>query len=309
MFRLLQNRVVAVTAGAVVVMGAGAGGAVAANTIGSGDIRDDSVRSIDIRDETLRGIDIRNGSINSPNLRWGSVLKRHIGPDAVGLDELNETAVESLSETFPTVLTVGDLGPFVESNTYCGDGTSTGSQGPVNGTSATPPLGAGSYQLRVGTDGDSLTSLAVDEPATDLADLYLRYSTFVDQPSGSPDQSQAPYVLLDVDHDSDGTRDDQIFFEPVYQNGQFAGDINQGNVSVGEWQTWNATLGGTTWWHFNDQGGTEFTTLADYLTTNPDTEVTRMRISVGCGGTTWAGFVGNIDSLELDDATFDFERY
>ena len=140
----------------------------------------------------------------------------------------------------------------------------------VNGP-ATPPLGTGSVELRVGSDGDnaaemrqpnySLTVLPNPSPTPPAANelTALTYSTYA-QSGGSG--GQTPYIILNIDNNNDGlfsiaAGDDQLFFEPVYQNGTYSTvdpsitipnqcGANPLCVTPGQWQTWDAFNGG--WW-------------------------------------------------------------
>jgi hypothetical protein len=122
---------------------------------------------------------------------------------------------------------------------------------------ASNPAGPG------GTGDESLLFTAGDYPSgadaisRDFAGLKisdidtLTYSTYVT----SFTSGQAPYLVLNVDKDADGTCDTTLFFEPVYQNGGYAGDTvpDQGDVVLNTWQTWNAAAGG--WWDIPDTDG------------------------------------------------------
>lgn len=99
----------------------------------------------------------------------------------------------------------------------------------------TPPLGEGSAQLSVGAAGGSAAQLRNgDYDGVLLSDITsLSYFTYVQQDGSG---GQAPYLILDVDLDGDGTMDDLLFFEPVYQTGDYVGDPvpDQGDVTVGD---------------------------------------------------------------------------
>ena len=182
----------------------------------------------------------------------------------------------------------------------------------------TPPLGTGSAQLSVGADGNSGAQVRYTGAAgTKVADLTaLSYSTYVEQDGAG---GQAPYVILNIDNDNNGTVDDQLFFEPVYQTGAYPGDPvpNQGPLVVGEWQTWNALDGG--WWAVSaGTFGPPLVTLDSYVADHPDATIVNsanglggVRLVAGFGAGAWDGFVGNVDNLtvatSLDSNTFVFE--
>jgi hypothetical protein len=192
----------------------------------------------------------------------------------------------------------------------------------VNGP-ANPPLGQGSVQFSVGANGDGAAEIRnTDYSGTKLSELTaLSYSTYVQQ-GGSG--GQAPYLILNIDLDNNGTVDDQLFFEPVYQSGTYGGDTvpnqcgtNPFCVAVGQWQTWDALVGG--WWSLNaGTFGPPLTTLASYAAANPDATIVNssnglggVRIVTGFGAGAWDNFVGNADAFVIgvncENTTYNFE--
>jgi hypothetical protein len=193
---------------------------------------------------------------------------------------------------------------------------STGSVTFVPGP-AVPPIGEGSVEMRTGADGDSgeeLRFTVLDgHPLTDVT--LLDYWTFIQSGSGQ----QAPYLILRVDWNGDGTQDDLIFFEPEYQHG-FTTDVpDQGDLVVGMWQDWDARDGG--WWSLQDPAfpaGAGVDDLAAYAAAHPGATVVPgtdgsggLRLVVGYGAPTWNDFVGNADALRVGVngvvTTYDFE--
>jgi hypothetical protein len=189
----------------------------------------------------------------------------------------------------------------------------------------TPPLPTGSAQLEVGSDGDSAAQLRHPGYAgTKLSDLTsLSYSTYVQQ-TGSG--GQAPYILLNIDTDNNGSIDDQLFFEPVYQTGTYSGDTVPdqcagvpGCVATGQWQTWDALEGG--WWSLNAfTFGPPLVTLDTYITANPDARIVNsvsglggLRIVTGFGNPAWNNFKGNVDAFTIGvnnvETVYNFEQY
>lgn len=181
----------------------------------------------------------------------------------------------------------------------------------------TPPAGTGSVQLSVGADGNSAAQVRTNTYAgTALADLTaLSYSTYVQQDGSG---GQAPYLILNIDLDGNvATIEDQLFFEPVYQTGAYSGDPvpNQGAVTTGTWQTWDALAGG--WWSL-DAGtfGPPLVTLSTYIAANPTATIASsssggVRIVAGFGAGAWDNFVGNADNFTIavdgDSTSYDFE--
>lgn len=194
------------------------------------------------------------------------------------------------------------------------DGTASGSL--VSGP-GTPPMGSGSLFLSVGSDGSSGAQFRNDAyDDTPLEDLTsLRYSTYVTNNVNC----QAPYLVLNIDTDEDGDVDDLLFFEPCYQNGTYTGSTvpDQGDVMLNTWQEWNALAGG--WWTSSDGfGGPPLTTIADYVSENPNARIVNaaggqggVRIVAGFGATAWDDFTGNADAFAIGvdgvENIYDFE--
>jgi phosphotransferase system IIB component len=204
----------------------------------------------------------------------------------------------------------------------------------------TPPLGRGSVEFRVGSDGDASaevrqpnfagTLLPNPNPSPAPAAVNelsgLSYSTYA-QSGGSG--GQAPYIILNIDNNNDGAFDDRLFFEPVYQNGTYSTvdpSITLPNqcpgagpncVTPGQWQTWDALNGG--WWSLNaGTFGPPLTTLKFYRSQNPDARIVNtetgdggVRIVTGGGAGAWDNFVGNADAFSIsvgeDTTIYDFE--
>ena len=192
---------------------------------------------------------------------------------------------------------------------------STGSTTFVTGP-ATPPAGDGSVQFAVGANGDGAEELRFNVlDGTALTQItQLTYWTYVQSGGGQ----QAPYLILRVDWNGDGTQDDLLFFEPAYQHG-FTTDVpDQGALVTGLWQPWDARNGG--WWSLDDPAfpaGAGVDTLAAYTTAHPGASILAggsqgaLRLVAGYGAPAWNGFVGNADDLVVGDGavvtTYDFE--
>ncbi len=124
-----------------------------------------------------------------------------------------------------------------------GLGTGTGQL--VNGP-ATPPLGTGSanFNLTSGSNGDESVQLRNSDWAGTRLDAIteLSYSTYATVNNGS----QLPFLNLYINYTGGTTRDDRLWFEPVYSSAT-AGNGNpnpaQGPVALNTWQFWNALTG------------------------------------------------------------------
>ncbi|HWT01240.1 MAG TPA: tandem-95 repeat protein, partial [Pyrinomonadaceae bacterium] len=211
----------------------------------------------------------------------------------------------------------------------------------VNGP-GTPPLGSGSVELRVGSDGDNaaemrqpdFASTTLPNPASAPAAANeltaLGYSTYA-QSGGSG--GQTPYLILNIDNNNDGvfnvgSGDDQLFFEPGYQNGTYPVvdpsltipnqcGANPSCVTPGQWQTWDALNGG--WWALSSATfGPPLTTLKFYRSQHPNARIVNsssglggVRVVTGFGAGSWDDFIGNVDAFTIgvggNDTIYDFE--
>jgi hypothetical protein len=180
-----------------------------------------------------------------------------------------------------------------------------------------PPLGIGSLELRVGSDGNHAAEARYPEAdGVRLDELTgLTYWTFYEA-GGSG--STTPYVILEIDQDDNGTIDDSLFFEPGYQSGSSPSDVNpQPAVIQNSWQFWNARQGG--WWSADAPvSGPPLVSIDTYLASHPDSVIRNsaggaggLRLVAGFGSGLWDNFVGNVDAVQLTTAvrseTFDFE--
>jgi hypothetical protein len=181
-----------------------------------------------------------------------------------------------------------------------------------------PPLCAGSAQLSVGSEGAEAAQLRSSAfNGVLLSDIdALSYATYVQQNF----DSQAPYIILNVDQNGDGTNDDLLFFEPVYQSAAFIepGMPDQGAVALNTWQQWDARDG--CWWSLNGGAGlgagTNCNSLDVYITAFPNAIIENtpsggLRLVAGFGAGPWDDFIGNVDDVEITVASvtsvFDFE--
>lgn len=183
---------------------------------------------------------------------------------------------------------------------------------------ATPPAGQGAAYLFTGTNGAAAAEIRSGSyGGTLLSSLTsLKYCTYVKQWNGG----QAPYVILRVDTDGNGTTDDLLFFEPEYSNGSYNGSIPaQPQIQLNTWQCWDALAGG--WYSpFGTNGsgpGTGVQSFGDLVASYPATA----QITSGTSGIRIVvGFASQSDVYEsyVDAATvgvngscttFDFEEF
>lgn len=204
--------------------------------------------------------------------------------------------------------------------------TTSGTDGYFVFGPGTAPMGDGSFEQFV-VDGNDATRLVTsDYNGTPLGDITsMAYETYVTANGGA----QATYIQIRIDKDGNGSWDDALFFEPVYQNGTYGMLYGQPNVpnqcganpncvTLGEWQSWDLDQGG--WWsNVDSAGGPPLTTLAEYVDQYPNaklaTDVPAIRIQAGFGAPVWSNFEGNFDEFVIavdggastHTTTYDFE--
>ncbi|HUR87151.1 MAG TPA: hypothetical protein VMY78_17615 [Solirubrobacteraceae bacterium] len=194
-----------------------------------------------------------------------------------------------------------------------GDGGATFVTGPPG-----QPAGVGSLSLVTATGHGNGAALVHSTAfaGTRLTDIRsMSYATYVTQTNGS----QLPYVRLTVDVDGNGTPDDQLIFEPVYQRGFALGVPARAPIQLGAWQLWNAREGG--WWAVNGVGGASpgagVKTLDAIAAAAPEARIVNVSprnggVSIFSGVVSPADrFDGNVDAFTIDTGsgptTYDFE--
>jgi hypothetical protein len=180
------------------------------------------------------------------------------------------------------------------------------------------PSGAGSARLTTAT-GHGLGSAQLRNPAfagTPLSAITtMTYATYTSITNGA----QLPYLRLTIDLDANGSADDEIFFEPVYQTAAGLGAVPQPAILLGSWQVWNAR--GGLWWSQHglagSSAGTGVMTLDAMIAAAP---LARIVNTAGrAGGVSLSSgvaaqdqrFDGNVDAFTIDTGTgpttYDFE--
>ena len=237
---------------------------------------------------------------------------------ATATDNCDATPTVTSMDMSPVIVTTNTPDGWVPRTTGSG-GPNTATAEYVNGP-ATPPLGAGSARLAVGSNGGGAAEYRHTGYSNTLlsAITELRYSTYRTQDGAG---GQMPYVLLNIDLNGDGALDDQIFFEPVYQVPAFNPALpDQGPMQTGAWQRWDARVGG--WWSLNGLAGLNpgagVKSLAIYIAANPTARIINdalgrggLRLVAGFGAGAWDNFDGNIDAVTVGtngiSTTYDLE--
>jgi Big-like domain-containing protein len=207
----------------------------------------------------------------------------------------------------------GDLAGWSSTNTAGATGSF------VEGPGA-PPTGSGSFRQTALASADRQVLRSSVYNGTPLASISrLTYRTYVT----SFVDGQATAINLRVDTDGNGTTDDTLSFEPVYQTGTYATVPGAGPIPAqcppasscaveGTWQLWNARDGG--WWTASAMtAGPPLDTLAHYESVHPGTRLATDQASfLLAAGSGWTGFDGAVDLPTIGvggvDTSYDFER-
>ena len=176
---------------------------------------------------------------------------------------------------------------------------------------AQPPSGIGSYELVTPTGADKATLFNYDHVGTRLADVNnISYHTY--RTAGSDQQVAALNIQVDVNGAAPGGFT-TLVFEPVYNTAQ-------GAVVSGEWQDWDAFLGGAAiWWSSNPIPGAPnrdtFVSWDTIVEQNPNAVIVGgFGVNQGSGNPALTTAVDNLSlGYGVGDAavcvTYDFEPY
>jgi hypothetical protein len=179
--------------------------------------------------------------------------------------------------------------------------------GDVRTGPATPPSGVGSYEMVTPTGNDKATLFNFDHIGTALSDIdKLGYSTY--RSTGNDQQVTALNIQVDVNGAAAGGFT-TLVFEPVY-------NTNQGTVVSGQWQTWDAYLGGNAiWWSSNPIPGAPnrdtFVSWQTIVANNPDAVIVGgFGLNQGSGNPNLTAAADKL-SIGYGDScfTYDFEPY
>ncbi|OLD38272.1 MAG: hypothetical protein AUI57_07720 [Candidatus Rokubacteria bacterium 13_1_40CM_2_68_8] len=152
-----------------------------------------------------------------------------------------------------------------------------------------PPLPPGALHLVVMPDANAVFTFArlrsTRYHRTYLRDLSrLDYYACDERNNGQ----QWPFIALEIDWDGNNTIDDELIFEPTYQNpvdGGLCGvGSNQGPPVLPMWRFWDALRndGGTfmaCWWSMNDPlfpPGDVIRPLSEYITAHPNAAIVNL---------------------------------
>ncbi|HUQ87278.1 MAG TPA: hypothetical protein VM096_06945 [Vicinamibacterales bacterium] len=170
-------------------------------------------------------------------------------------------------------------------------GTSSFVVGPAN-----PPAGIGSFEMQTPTAADKVTLFNYDHVGTPLREITsLGYSTYRD-PTSTANPVQVPSINIEVDYNGSAPGGfTTLVFEPVY-------NTDQGAVTPGVWQDWDAYNGGNAiWWSSRPIGGCLvgpcYQTWNQILANNPDAVIVGgFGVNQGSGN---GGLTASTDALKI----------
>ncbi|GAB3242735.1 thrombospondin type 3 repeat-containing protein [Nocardioides dilutus] len=152
-------------------------------------------------------------------------------------------AADAAPSSTTVQVTPADLGNGWYAADTRAPGTATFENGP-----ATPPLGAGSFELQTITNAEKVQLFTDAYDGVLLADIDgIGYSTYRD-PASTGFIAGVNALNLRVDTTGDGNPDVYMVYEP-YQ------DQGNGAVQTGVWQDWDAYRGGAAEWWINTGAG------------------------------------------------------
>ena len=176
---------------------------------------------------------------------------------------------------------------------------------------AETPLPSGALHLVVVPGVGPLTYARLR--ATRYHRTYLRDLTRLDYYACDQKNNgqQWPFIVLEIDRDGNNTIDDEIIFEPAYQNPAEGGTCgtfsNQGPELLDKWQFWDALRKDATgsnfracWWSFEDPEfppGFTIRTLSEYIAKYPNAAIVNLDGNHG-GVQIMHGFSSESDSYD-----------
>lgn len=175
-----------------------------------------------------------------------------------------------------------------------------------------PPLGTGSFEMRMSSGAEKVQLVNYDYIGTLLADIdEMTYWTYRDGSSTNP-AGQVPAINLVIDFNGP----DAGGFATLVWEPNVPGGPGVGAVAVDTWQMWDAYDFGTAiWWSTRafpgvPQAFNSFVTWDTIVTNNPLAEILGfIGLNAGSG---WNGvFTGNVDAFTFGvqgtAITYDFE--
>jgi hypothetical protein len=182
LYKFLQNRVLAVSVAAAVVIGMGAGGAVGAAMVTSADIRDETIQAVDMHQDSVGRAELAASSVGGSNLT--DALRKRVD---------QTVAYQGKNWGIMDRNVIGDGDAFLR------PGPSSSAFGPASAYS--PPAGVGSLGLSTASGSDKVEfGNEVDFVGDSVLDLsQLSYSVFTTNENRAQGANNMPSLTFEID--------------------------------------------------------------------------------------------------------------
>jgi len=297
---LQNNRLIAVTAGAVVLVAASTFGAVAAKLVTSADIKDQTIKKIDIKKDGVGGSEVKDESLKVKDLSDAAraELKGNTGPTGARgpAGPAGPVGPAGAAATF-----AGKDWSIIDRNVLAG-GDAYLRAGPSAGTTVAPPLGIGSLGIR---DGGAADKAAFGNQVAFLGNPLsgvnaVGFSVFTTGENRAQNPENLPNITVEIDPTGSASTTAPNFSSLVF---------NPVDATANAWTTIDASTA-QRWSLTGAAGTTANCTLATLCTLDqvkdawPDASI----LTVGIGkGTDAFQFSGAVDALRWNATTYDFE--
>jgi hypothetical protein len=296
---LRNNRVLAVTVGAAVLVAASTFGAVAAKLVTSADIKDQTIKKIDIKKGGVGGSEVKDESLKVKDLSDDAraKLKGNTGPTGAR-GPAGPAGPAGAAATF-----AGKDWSIIDRNVLAG-GDAYLRAGPSAGTTVAPPLGIGSLGIRDGGAPDKAAFgnqvAFVGNPLSGVN--AVGFSVFTTGENRAQNLENLPNITVEIDPTGSANTTAPNFSSLVF---------NPADATANAWTTIDASTA-QRWSLTGAAGTTANCTLATLCTLDqvkaawPNASI----LSVGIGkGTDAFQFSGAVDALRWNATTYDFEPF
>ena len=286
--RIRQPTPSGIVIGAALVIVLTAGSAAAAKLITSADIKNETIQSADIKNGTVSTKDVKNNNLASGDIKDGTI----------GSQDLSQAAKDSLATTYS-----GPEWSVVDRNVI-GGGDSDLRAGP-----GTPPLGVGSLGMRTGSDQDAAAfgnqTDFFQMPVSGLTQVgYWVYTTAENNSKSAT--GNMPGIKIEINPNLEAPLNGVVFTTMVYQ---------PSNGNAGQWTPFDAVADTAPHWGLTGAAlngsvcsingpRCTFQELMTFLN-DGGAAATIFTVQVGKGRD--FAFSGAVDSVVINDQTYDFE--
>lgn len=126
----------------------------------------------------------------------------------------------------------------------------------------------------------------------------LNYFSYIQEFGSGALRAEGIYLELIVDYNSDGSADDTLYYQPLYQNLFLT-------LTYGQWQFWDGLTG--LWWSAhgvaNATPGVGVKPLSDIIALNPNAKMLQFGLGAGYVTGSWNYFLANADAFKIKVGT------